>query len=146
MAQSFEAVGTPFPARANCGDGPRRMRPTQVWTPPDACWCRCADRPTRLTSTALAVPLGAGLAVAAWPGIAAPTILVHPPRRSRPHNRVSSARSGLGLIGRDDELGELDQFMAGCDRYALAAGMFLQTVLRACRPGRRRLRAGIRRR
>ena len=52
----------------------------------------------------------------------------------------------LGLIGRDDELGELDQFMAGCGRYALAAGMFLQTVLRACRPGRRRLRAGIRRR
>jgi hypothetical protein len=57
-----------------------------------------------------------------------------PSRRSRPHNRVSSTRAGLGLIGRDDELGELDQFMAGCGRYALAAGMFLQIVLRAWPP------------
>jgi len=134
MAQSLEAVGAPFPARANCGDGPNGCAPPRCDT------AGCLLVPLRGSGIKVDVdrlggPVGCRTRRGRVAGHRGADDTGAPSRRSRLHSRVSSARAGLGLIGRDDELGELDQFMAGCGRYALAAGMFLQIVLPAWPPG-----------
>src|SRR5258708_7404809 len=121
MAQSLEAVGTPSPPG-------QTVAMDQTDAPnPGVDTAGCLLVPLRGSGIKVDVdrlggPVGCRTRRGRVAGHRGADDTGAPSRRSRLHSRVSSARAGLGLIGRDDELGELDQFMAGCGRYALAAG------------------------